>query len=68
MTNPPPHDDEPEVEASRRFTNLVLVVFFLLVVGAGYWLVEAMVAQRKADDCAAQGRRNCGTPVIVPPR
>lgn len=63
-----PHEDEPEDEGSRRTTNLVLIVFFLVVVGVGYWLVDAMVAQRKADDCAAQGRRNCGPPVIVPPR
>ncbi|NVO12729.1 MAG: hypothetical protein HXX10_01700 [Rhodoplanes sp.] len=61
-----PHDDD-EDESSRRTTNLVLIVFFLVVIGVGYWLVDAMVQQRKADDCAAQGRRNCAT-VIVPPR
>ncbi|RAI43278.1 hypothetical protein [Rhodoplanes roseus] len=66
MTPTPPQDDD-EDDGSRRTTNLLLVVFFLAVVAAGYWLVDAMVAQRQADDCAAQGRRNCGAPLIVPP-
>jgi hypothetical protein len=68
MTQPPPRPDDDEDEGSRRTTNLVLIAFFLVVIGVGYWLVDAMVEQRKADDCAAQGRRNCGAPVIVPPR
>jgi hypothetical protein len=62
-----PHDDEPEDERDRRVTNIFLVVFFLIVVGAGLWLVEAMVAQREVDNCVAQGRRNC-MPLETPGR
>lgn len=65
--NQPQDDEDDEDDGSRRSTNIVLAVFFLAVVGVGYWLVDAMVAQRRADDCAAQGRRNCGAPVVVPP-
>jgi hypothetical protein len=64
VSNGPPQGDDDE--GSRRTTNLVLVAFFLIVIGAGYWLVDAMLEQRKADNCAAQGRRNCGT--VVPLR
>jgi hypothetical protein len=54
-----PRDDDPEDERDRRAANVFLVVFFLLVVGAGLWLVEAMVRQRDVDNCVAQGRTNC---------
>ncbi len=67
MTNPPPHDDEPDEERDRRVTNIFLVVFFVLVVGAGVWLVNAMLAQREIDNCLAQGRRNCA-PIQTPSR
>jgi hypothetical protein len=33
-----------------------------LFIGAGVWLVDAMLAARKADVCMSAGRRNC-TPV-----
>ncbi len=55
--HPTPPDDE---ERDRRVTNIFLAVFFVLIVGAGIWLVNAMVAQRDIDNCIAQGRRNCG--------
>lgn len=58
-----PEDDERE----RKVTNIVLLVFFVVVVGAGVWLANALVDQRRIDDCLAQGRRNC-TPIDVPPR
>lgn len=62
-----PDDNEPEDERDRRVTNIFLVVFFLVVVGAGLWLVEAMVKQREIDNCVAQGRRNC-VPIETPRR
>jgi len=58
-----PEDDERE----RKVTNIVLLVFFVVVVGAGVWLANALVDQRRIDDCLAQGRRNC-TPIDVPAR
>jgi len=35
--------------------------FFVLLVVAGIWLLGSMADLRKVQDCAAQGRRNCGT-------
>jgi hypothetical protein len=63
----PPARDEPEDERDRRVSNVVLLVAFAAVVGAGIWLVNAMVDQRRLDDCVAQGRRNCA-PIEVPAR
>jgi hypothetical protein len=58
-----PEDDERD----RKLTNIVLLVFFVVVVGAGVWLANALVDQRRIDDCLAQGRRNCA-PIDVPAR
>ena len=57
-----------EDERDRRITNIFLLVFGALVIGIGIWLVNAMVDQRKMDDCVAQGRRNCGARIEVPAR
>jgi len=57
---PPQYDDERD----RRTANIVLLVGAVLFIGAGWWLVDAMLAARKADECIAAGRRNC-TPVEV---
>jgi hypothetical protein len=59
-------DDEDERD--RRTTNIFLLVVFVLVVGGGIWLVNAMVDYRKVDDCISQGRRNCGEAIEVPAR
>ncbi len=50
-----------------RLANIVLLVVFLVVAGAGVWLVNAMLDARAVDDCLAQGRRNCA-PIEVPAR
>ena len=62
---PPPQDEEDERD--RRIANIFLAVFFVLIVGGGIWLVNAMVAQRDLDNCVAQGRRNCA-PIEPPAR
>ena len=54
-------------ERDRRVANIFLAVFFVLIVGGGIWLVNAMVAQRDLDNCVAQGRRNCA-PIEPPAR
>ena len=41
--------------------------FFVVLVAAGIWLLGTMADVRKAQDCAAQGRRNCAT-IEVPER
>ncbi len=63
----PARRDQAEDERDRRATNIFLLVFFVAVVGAGIWLVNAMVDQRRLDDCLAQGRRNCA-PIETPAR
>jgi hypothetical protein len=46
-------------ERDRRAANIFLLVAAAVVVGAGIWLVDAMLAARRADDCLSAGRRNC---------
>ncbi len=61
MIKPPQPKRSPdeEDERDRRATNIFLLVFFVVIVGTGIWLVNAMLEQRRLDDCVAQGRRNC---------
>ena len=59
----PPHDDEGD----RATSNIVLLVGFVLLVGGGIWLVNALLDAKKAQDCLASGRRNCN-PIEVPVR
>ena len=60
---PLPSRDAADGEGRR--VNLIIVVFVVIVIGAGLWLVDALLAARKADECMSSGRRNC-TPVEVP--
>ena len=60
-------DPDEEEEGDRRLANIVLAVGFVVLVGAGIWLANAMVTAKKADDCLASGRRNC-CPIEVAPR
>jgi len=39
----------------------------VVLVAAGIWLLATMADVRKVQDCAAQGRRNCGA-IDVPVR
>jgi hypothetical protein len=58
---------EKQTDAERRSGNLVLLVLFVIIVGIGLWLVNAMVDARRIDDCIAQSARNCNA-IEVPPR
>jgi len=59
---------EPDDEEGDRTTmNIILVVGFLVLVGGGIWLANAMIDARKADECISSGRRNC-IPIEVPAR
>jgi hypothetical protein len=58
-----PDDDEGD----RRTVNIVLAVGFVVLVGGGIWLANAMIDARNADNCIASGRRNCN-PIDVPAR
>ena len=59
--------EPPKDEGRRGIENAVLLGFFVLLVAAGIWLLGTMADVRKAQDCAAQGRRNCAT-IDVPER
>jgi hypothetical protein len=65
----PPRGDDAGVESERdrRTANIVLMVFFVAVVGGGIWLLDTLIDQRTLDDCAAQGRHNCA-PISAPAR
>ena len=56
-----------EDDGNRAIENAVLLGVFVVLVAAGIWLLGTMADVRKAQDCAAQGRRNCGT-IEVPAR
>jgi len=60
MTEEGKEPDAPE-EGSRTVENAVMAGFFVVLVAAGVWLLGTMADVRKAQDCAAQGRRNCAT-------
>jgi hypothetical protein len=75
MTEPQPPEnhkletapDKDSNEGNRTVENMVLAGFFVILVAAGIWLLGTMADVRKAQDCAAQGRRNCQT-IEVPER
>jgi hypothetical protein len=75
MTAPPPDpasSDRPplrqeDAEGEGRWVNLVIFGIVVSVIVAGSWLVDALLAARKIDDCISSGRRNCGTE-LPPPR
>jgi hypothetical protein len=51
---------DEEDERDRRVTNIFLLVLFVVVIGIGVWLVDALIEYRNLDNCIAQGRRDCG--------
>lgn len=53
--------EPPEDERNSGIENVVLLGVFVVLVAAGIWLLGTMADVRKAQDCAAQGRRNCAT-------
>ena len=59
---------EKERDAERRSGNLVLLVLFVIIVGIGLWLVNAMVDARRIDDCISQSLRNCNAIEVPPPQ
>ena len=59
--------DPDDDEGDRKTANIVLAVGFVVLVGGGIWLANAMVDARKADECLSSGRRNCN-PIEAPTR
>jgi cytoskeletal protein RodZ len=67
MQEPEQSGVESASEKDRRNGNIVLLLFLVILIGGGIWLINAMIEQRAIDNCLAQGRRNCA-PVEVPVR
>jgi hypothetical protein len=68
MSEPNSPEQQPvDSERDRRIGNAIILAVFLVVVGLGVWLANAMLDYRRIDDCLAQGRRNC-TPAAAPVR
>ena len=67
MTEGDKDPPEPPEEGNRNVENAVMLGFFAVLVVLGIWLLGTMADVRKAQDCAAQGRRNC-VPIDVPER
>ncbi|MET0536344.1 MAG: hypothetical protein ABWZ64_00080 [Xanthobacteraceae bacterium] len=67
MQEPEQSGVESASEKDRRNGNIVLLLFLVILIGGGIWLINAMIEQRAIDNCLAQGRRNCA-PVEVPAR
>jgi hypothetical protein len=63
----PVRGNDVESEGDRRLANIVLLLMFVVLVGGGIWLTNALLEQRRLDDCLAQGRRNCA-PIDAPGR
>ncbi|HWP26058.1 MAG TPA: hypothetical protein VNL39_06920 [Xanthobacteraceae bacterium] len=62
---------DPEPDGDKRTSrtgNIVLLVAACLFIAAAIWLVDALLAARKADECIAAGRRNCGPTGVIFPR
>ncbi|MDB5567004.1 MAG: hypothetical protein JWP84_3570 [Tardiphaga sp.] len=59
--------EPPEDQGNRATENAVMLGFFVVLVAAGVWLLGTMADVRKAQDCAAQGRRNWA-PIEIPDR
>jgi hypothetical protein len=64
MADPHPPED---AEKERRRGNIALLLIFVVVVGIGVWLINALIDARRADECITQRRTNCN-PIEVPPR
>lgn len=71
MSDTQPQPDkarEPEEEpGDRRLANVVIGVGLVVLIGIMWWLSNALLEARRADDCMSSGRRNC-TPIQTPAR
>jgi hypothetical protein len=66
LRNATPDDrDGPETASERRLVNMLIISIILVICGAAFWLGDALLDARRADECMASGRRNCA-PITVP--
>jgi len=50
---------EEEAQSQRTFANLLAVIVCLVILIAGYWLMNKLWESKKLQDCVFSGRRNC---------
>jgi hypothetical protein len=54
-----PAKDEREASSRRDFANLLAVIICLVILIAGFWLMNKLWESKKLQDCVFSGRRNC---------
>src|ERR1700741_1742320 len=59
--------EPPGEQGNRSIDNVVWVGFVGVLVAAGVWLLATMADVGRAEDCAAQDRRNCAS-IEIPDR
>ena len=59
MSEEPPGAEEAEERQHRVFVNLAAAAFLLALAIAIIWVVMALDARRKLENCLNSGRRNC---------
>jgi hypothetical protein len=59
VSDRPPDAEDPEERQHRLFINLAAAAFLLALAIAIVWVVMALDAQRKLQNCLNSGRRNC---------
>ena len=59
MSQEPPVAEEIEERRHRVFVNLAAAAFLLALAIAIIWVVMALDARRKLENCLNSGRRNC---------
>ena len=52
-------DQRPLPGDPPRRGLIVAVLFVMVLAGAGFYVVRAMMTMAKLQDCAASGRRDC---------
>ncbi|MGD9922873.1 MAG: hypothetical protein AB7V13_15760 [Pseudorhodoplanes sp.] len=59
------HGEEPDDFRHRMAVNAIAFLFVAVLVIAGVWLADTLVAMRKTQDCILSGKRACA-PVDAP--
>ena len=65
MSEPSTGGEEPEERQHRVFVNLAAAAFLLALAIAVIWVVMALDARRKLENCLNSGRRDCAE--VTPP-